>query len=310
MPLAPGINDEEAIREKYFNILLSRIEKYAGEEIRSHIVFKKSYCISDFKNDYNAYKGNAYGLANTLSQTGISKLITRQYSTSFSLGIRFLARKYHRPIYNIYGFVRCADEIVDSFHGFDKQSLLEKFKKDTYDSIEQKISVNPVLNSFQETVNKYKIDPELINLFFNSMEMDLEKHVYNEAKYNDYILGSAEAVGLMCLKVFSENDNKLYKDLIVYAMKLGSAFQKVNFLRDLRSDMKELGRYYFPGGSEFTTERKREIENEIEEEFRVALVGIRKLPTGARPGVYLAYSYYLNLFNKIKRYPASKILAG
>lgn len=237
-----------------------------------------------------------------------SKIVTNNYSTSFSLGIRFLANKYHRPIYNIYGFVRCADEIVDSFHGFDKRSLLEKFKADTFEAIEVGISVNPILNSFQETVNKYKIEHKLINLFFNSMEMDLENQIYNDTKYNSYILGSAEAVGLMCLRVFAENKDQVYEELIPYAMKLGSAFQKVNFLRDLRSDMQELGRYYFPGGDEFTHERKIEIEKEIEDEFRYALIGIRKLPTGARTGVYLAYSYYYNLFQKIKRYSPEKIL--
>ncbi len=237
-----------------------------------------------------------------------SKLITNKYSTSFSLGIRFLAKKYHRPIYNIYGFVRCADEIVDSFHGYDKKYLLEKFKSDTFDAIHHKISVNPILNSFQETVNKYNINHELIHTFLQSMEMDLEKQDYNEEKYNVYVLGSAESVGLMCLRVFAENNDEIYYNLVRYAMKLGSAFQKVNFLRDLRSDMQDLGRFYFPGGTAFTKERKEEIEKEIEEEFKFALIGIRKLPTGARAGVYLAYTYYYNLFEKIKRYSPGKVL--
>jgi phytoene/squalene synthetase len=238
-----------------------------------------------------------------------SKLVTNKYSTSFSLGIRFLAKKFHGPIYNIYGFVRCADEIVDSFHDYDKKSLLAKYKADTFEAIQQKISVNPILNSFQETVNQYNIDHELILLFFKSMEMDLEKQEFNQEKYNDYILGSAEAVGLMCLRVFAENKDDVYNDLVKYAMKLGSAFQKVNFLRDLRSDINDLGRFYFPGGTGFTKERKAEIEKEIEDEFKYSLIGIRKLPSGARSGVYLAYSYYYNLFEKIKRYPPSKVLA-
>jgi phytoene synthase len=239
----------------------------------------------------------------------LSKVITRTYSTSFSLGIRFLAGKFHRPIYNIYGFVRCADEIVDSFHGFDKKFLLEKLENDTYDAINRKISVNPVLNSFQETVNKYSIDQELISLFLKSMEMDLEYQEYNESKYQEYILGSAEVVGLMCLRVFSDRKPDVYDELEIYAMKLGSAFQKVNFLRDLKND-NELGRYYFPGGEEFNITRKQEIEREIEQDFKFALIGIRKLPAGARLGVYLAYSYYYKLFRKIKSYPPDKILSG
>ena len=242
------------------------------------------------------------------TSAGCSKLITRKYSTSFSFGIRFLSKKYHRPIYNIYGLVRCADEIVDSFHGYDKHNLLKKFKDDTFESIECGISINPILNSFQETVNKYNIDHKLIHQFFRSMEMDLEKQDYNEEKYNDYILGSAEAVGLMCLYVFAENKKHIYEELEQYAMKLGSAFQKVNFLRDIKFDVSELGRNYFPGEKELTQERKIEIEKEIEKEFKFALIGIRKLPAGARPGVYLAYSYYYNLFQKIKSYPAGKIL--
>jgi phytoene/squalene synthetase len=238
-----------------------------------------------------------------------SKMITHHYSTSFSLGIRFLSAKFHRPVYNIYGLVRCADEIVDSFHGFNKKGILEKFRSDNFEAIREKISINPVLNSFQATVHQYNIGEELIHLFFNSMEMDLVNQEYNREKYNTYILGSAEAVGLMCLRVFTENNNDQYEELKYYAMKLGSAFQKVNFLRDLGSDMKDLGRQYFPGG-EFTQVRKSEIEKEIGEEFNIALEGIRMLPRSARQGVYLAYSYYIHLFKKIKESPAQKILAG
>jgi phytoene synthase len=241
------------------------------------------------------------------TSAGISKLITKNYSTSFTLGIAFLSRRFHRPIYNIYGFVRCADEIVDSFHGYDKRNLLNKFKQDTFTALESRISTNPVLNSFQETVNKYGIKHEHIHNFFRSMEMDLEQQEYNQSKFDEYILGSAEVVGLMCLHVFTENNINLYNNLSHFAMKLGSAFQKVNFLRDLKSDLYDLGRFYFPGGA-FNAESKIEIEKEIQAEFREALEGIRKLPSGVRPGVYLAYSYYYKLFLKIKSYPPSRVM--
>lgn len=240
-----------------------------------------------------------------------SKSITHAYSTSFTLGIRFLSRKFHAPIYNIYGLVRCADEIVDSFHDFNKSYLLNKFKADTFEAIEQKISVNPVLNSFQETANRFDINKDLIHAFFSSMEMDLERKEYTNETFQEYILGSAEVVGLMCLKVFTEGDSKKFNDLKPYAMKLGSAFQKVNFLRDLSSDINGLGRFYFPNTSEnFTVNQKEIIEREIEEEFKIALVGIRLLPSGAKNGVYLAYSYYFNLFRKIKSYPIEKVMTS
>ncbi len=240
----------------------------------------------------------------------VSRIVTHTYSTSFTLGIKFLGGELHEPIYNIYGFVRCADEIVDSFHGYDKKSLLEKFKTDTYDAIEQKISINPVLNSFQDTVNKYGIGRDLIESFLLSMEMDLAKVKYDRRNFEDYIYGSAEAVGLMCLKVFTNGDSKKYEELKPYAMKLGSAFQKVNFLRDLGSDINDLGRNYFPlSSSEFTPDQKKIIEREIEQEFKIALEGIRRLPSSSRRGVYLAYSYYKNLFNKIKRTPVEIVLS-
>jgi phytoene synthase len=239
-----------------------------------------------------------------------SRSVTHTYSTSFTLGIKFLDGKLHEPIYNIYGFVRCADEIVDSFHGYDKKFLLEKFITDTFQAIEQKISVNPVLNSFQETVNKYDIDKDLISSFLISMKMDLNKTEYNRQNFEEYIYGSAEAVGLMCLKVFTDGDASRYNELKPYAMKLGSAFQKVNFLRDLGSDINELGRFYFPSSTtDFTTDQKVNFEKEIEQEFRIALEGIRLLPSSSRKGVYLAYSYYKNLFNKIKRTPIEIVLS-
>ena len=239
-----------------------------------------------------------------------SKLTTKKYSTSFSLGILFLDRRFHQPIYGIYGFVRFADEIVDSFHNYDKASLLTKFREDTVEAIEQKISLNPILNSFQEAVHAYNIDWELIDTFLKSMEMDLSYANYNRMAYEDYILGSAEVVGLMCLRVFTEGDIELYEQLKPAAKKLGAAFQKVNFLRDAQADFEGLGRTYFPGvdmGS-FSAEDKIKIEQEIIEDFHEALAGIKKLPVGARRGVYLAYFYYLQLFQKIKRMPANRIL--
>ena len=240
----------------------------------------------------------------------ISKSITRKYSTSFSLGIYMLDKKFHDAIYAIYGFVRLADEIVDSFHDFDKERLISKFRKDTVEAIDDKISLNPALNCFQETVHKYKIEWELIDTFLKSMEMDLEDHVYDRNKFDYYILGSAEVVGLMCLRVFVEGDNDLYEKLKPAAMKLGAAFQKVNFLRDASNDFEELGRTYFPGVNltAFTGQEKRIIEAEIESDFKEALEGIRQLPFGARRGVYVAYIYYYKLFLKIKRVPPSRIL--
>ena len=240
----------------------------------------------------------------------VSKMITHSYSTSFSLGILCLNRRLRNDIYAIYGMVRVADEIVDSFEGYSKKSLLEKFKLETYEALENRISTNPILNSFQKTVHSYKIQYELIEIFFQSMEMDLEQINYNKDKYEQYILGSAEAVGLMCLHVFTENNAKAYKDLKPYAMKLGSAFQKVNFLRDLKDDYVILGRTYFPNLDilNFNMQTKRLIEIDIEQDFKMALLGIKKLPPSSKGGVYLAYVYYLSLFNKIKRLPAQRLL--
>jgi phytoene/squalene synthetase len=239
-----------------------------------------------------------------------SKLTTRAYSTSFSSGIYFLSKRLRNPIYSIYGFVRFADEIVDSFDGYDQKMLFQKFKSDTYEAIEHRISLNPILNAFQHAFHQYKIDIKLVDTFLNSMEMDLEKKSYTIEKYEEYILGSAEVVGLMCLYVFTEGNKELYHELKPFAMKLGAAFQKINFLRDLKADYQNLGRVYFPNINmdKFSTVDKSEIEHEIEQDFKEALIGIRKLPASSKGGVYLAYVYYCSLFNKIKNVPAQRIL--
>ncbi|MEY3845069.1 MAG: hypothetical protein RL293_1491 [Bacteroidota bacterium] len=240
----------------------------------------------------------------------MSQLTTKRYSTSFSLGISFLDSDLHKPIYSIYGFVRFADEIVDSFHGFDKEALLADFKIQTYKAIAEGISLNPILNSFQWAVNKYSIPMELIDTFLNSMEMDLNKQFYSKEQYELYILGSAEVVGLMCLKVFVEGNDAEYERLKPSAMKLGSAFQKINFLRDLKDDFQTLGRTYFPGINmeEFNATVKKEIEADIEADFRAGYEGILQLPKNARFGVYMAYKYYFKLFKKIKAKSAQNIL--
>lgn len=242
----------------------------------------------------------------------VSRLTTQSYSTSFSLGIYFLHDRLRDPIYSVYGFVRVADEIVDSFEGFDQEYLLKKFKADTYEALDQKISANPILNAFQQVVHDYEIDLELIETFLKSMEMDLQKVDYTDEKYQQYILGSAEVVGLMCLHIFTEGDKQQFQHLKPYAMKLGAAFQKVNFLRDLKDDYHVLGRTYFPGVDmeNFSAEAKQQIEEEIEEDFRIALEGIKMLPASSKGGVYLAYVYYQSLFKKIKRLPATRILSG
>lgn len=238
-----------------------------------------------------------------------SKLTTKAYSTSFSLGIYFLHNKMRDPIYAIYGFVRFADEIVDSFDGYNKKYLLDKFKRDTYEAIENKISLNPILNAFQQSVHENNIGLDLIETFLKSMEMDLEKVHYTRENYEQYILGSAEVVGLMCLHVFTSGDLKMYEELKPYAMRLGSAFQKVNFLRDLKDDYHLLGRSYFPNIDleNFNNDSKKMIEQEIEEDFKYSLIGIKKLPAAAKGGVYLAYVYYTSLFNKIKSVPAERV---
>ena len=239
-----------------------------------------------------------------------SKITTRAYSTSFSLGIYFLENSLRNPIYSIYGFVRFADEIVDSFHDYDKKYLLKKFKEETYEAIENKISLNPILNSLQQVVHQYQIDHDLIETFLQSMEMDLENKSYTIEKYKEYILGSAEVVGLMCLCVFTKGNKSNYAELKPYAMKLGSAFQKVNFIRDLKADYQLFGRTYFPNidMTKFTVHEKQQIENEIDNDLTEALIGIKKLPSSSKAGVYLAYVYYNSLFKKIKRVPAEMVL--
>ena len=240
----------------------------------------------------------------------MSKLVTKQYSTSFSLGIRFLDPAIRRPIYAIYGFVRLADEIVDSFDNYNKKELLESFKNDTYRALHDGISLNPILNSFQLTVNKYKIDHELIALFLKSMEMDLYRATYNSEGYNDYIVGSAEVVGLMCLRVYCFRDDLAYNSLKGFARRLGAAYQKINFLRDLSSDYKTLGRVYFPGVNilEFNEKVKSDIVKDIEKDFKVGYEGILRLPKNSRFGVYLSYIYFYTLFQKIKIIPPQIIL--
>ncbi len=239
-----------------------------------------------------------------------SKHTTYSYSTSFSLGIRSLDKRFHSPIHAIYGFVRFADEIVDTFHGFDKNDLLKRFREDTYRAISEGISLNPILHSFQRVVNTYRIDRELYDTFLDSMAMDLTDTAHDQSSYETYILGSAEVVGLMCLRVFCEGDEALYQRLKPSAMKLGAAFQKVNFLRDLKDDHQNLGRTYFPGidVSRMDAETKAQIEQDIQHDFDEALIGIRQLPKGARFGVYIAYVYYLNLFRKIKALPFDRIM--
>lgn len=240
----------------------------------------------------------------------VSKITTQKYSTSFSLGILALKPAIRKAIYAIYGYVRLADEIVDSFHEYDKEKLLNRLKQKTDSALQEGISLNPILQSFQETVHQYAIDKSLIDQFLHSMEMDLQQMDYNSELYKEYIFGSAEVVGLMCLQVFVNGNKEKYEELKPYAMKLGSAFQKINFLRDLKDDYQILGRTYFPNidMNVFDNAVKSEIETEIEEEFKEALVGIKKLPSSSTFGVYLAYKYYWSLFKKIKRKSSKEIL--
>ncbi len=238
-----------------------------------------------------------------------SKLTTNSYSTSFSLGIKFLDKSIHNEIYAIYGFVRFADEIVDSFHDYFKEELLEEFKQETWRAIERKISLNPILNSFQWVINKYDIDHELIKSFLESMSMDLKDQVYDKDLYEKYILGSAKVVGLMCLKVFVNGSQAKYDELKEPAMSLGSAFQKINFLRDLGQDSNELGRSYFPQlqNQNLDQATKEELIIEIKKDFEDARAGIQKLPKNSRFGVYVAYTYYLDLLKKISNSSIEKI---
>lgn len=239
-----------------------------------------------------------------------SKKITKNYSTSFSLGIRMIDKDLRWAIYAVYGLVRFADEIVDTFHHTDKKLLLDDFKSQTYTAISQGISLNPVLHAFQLSANRYSIGEELIEPFFKSMEMDLNQHTYTHIGYEQYIYGSAEVVGLMCLKVFVDGNNQLYKELKPFAKSLGSAFQKVNFLRDMRSDLDDRGRVYFPNVdfSGFEEHIKSEIIADIQKDFDHAFVGIKNLPSTCKFGVYTAYIYYLKLLEKIESTPAENML--
>jgi phytoene/squalene synthetase len=240
----------------------------------------------------------------------ISRKISLNYSTSFSLGIKLLAKEYRWAVFSTYGFVRLADEIVDTFHGFNKERLLADFKKQTYQAIEDGISTNPVLHSFQMAANQFGIGNDLIEPFFNSMEEDLGKTSHDEMSYNEYIYGSAEVVGLMCLKIFCKGDHAQYTSLVPYARSLGAAFQKVNFLRDIKSDVEERGRVYFPNidFTQFTDMEKMDIIHDVKKDFDHAFIGIKKLPIGCRLGVYTAYIYYLKLLEKIERTTANEIL--
>lgn len=239
-----------------------------------------------------------------------SKNIARRFSTSFFSAIKLLHKDLQQPICNIYGFVRLADEIVDTFHNFNKSHLFYDFKRQTYEAINFGISLNPVLNAFQQTVNTFNIDIELIDSFLYSMELDITKKQYNESEYETYIYGSAEVVGLMCLFVFCDGKKVEYERLKPYAKKLGSAFQKINFLRDIKADAQGLDRMYFPNCNfnNFTIADKISIEQDISKDFEEALIGIKRLPKTARFGVYVAYKYYIGLFKKIKTKSPNAIL--
>ncbi|MDB5251280.1 MAG: phytoene/squalene synthase family protein [Flaviaesturariibacter sp.] len=239
-----------------------------------------------------------------------SKVVTENYSTSFSSAIRLLHADLRRPIFHIYGFVRLADEIVDTFHGHDKKKLLAEFREQTFEAIAQGLSLNPILNSFQKAVNQFDIGHDLIDAFFSSMESDLTESRYDRQGYEAYIYGSAEVVGLMCLAVFCEGDMNRYEALKASARSLGAAFQKVNFLRDIQADFTGLSRMYFPGCNfyNFTEGEKRAIESDIEADFQAAYAGILKLPMKARFGVYVAYKYYHSLFDRIKETAPAHIL--
>lgn len=249
------------------------------------------------------------GLFHEVSQD-CSRNTTEKYSTSFSSAIKLLHKELRQPIHNIYGFVRFADEIVDTFHDHDKEALFYEFKQQTYTAIERGISLNPILNSFQLTVNEYKIDKALIDAFLYSMEMDLSKQQYDRAGYEEYIYGSAEVVGLMCLYIFCKGDKELYMQLKPGAKSLGAAFQKVNFLRDVKADFEGLERMYFPNCDfkNFSFNDKIAIEADIQKDFDDAFEAVLQLPLKARFGVYVAYKYYLSLFKKIKKLEPNKVL--
>ncbi|WP_426430814.1 phytoene/squalene synthase family protein [Winogradskyella sp. HB-48] len=239
-----------------------------------------------------------------------SKMVTNAYSTSFSMATKMLSESIRQDIYNIYGFVRFADEIVDTFHAYDKEKLFNAFEADLESALVHKISLNPILNSFQETFHRYNIDKHLVEAFMKSMRLDLHKKDYlTEDEYKAYIYGSADVVGLMCLKVFVKGDNEKYEDLKDSAMSLGSAFQKVNFLRDLKADFEDLSRTYFPNTdlNHLDEVSKQAIIKDIEADFSKGLQGIKRLPLEARFGVFMAYRYYNKLLQKLKKTPALEI---
>lgn len=239
-----------------------------------------------------------------------SKAVTKSYSTSFSLATKLLARSIRQDIYNIYGFVRLADEIVDSFHDYHKTTLFNNFEIDLERALRDKISLNPILNAFQETYHKYGIEKHLVNSFMESMRMDLHKNKYlTQEEYKAYIYGSADVVGLMCLCVFVKGNKEKYEDLKDAAMSLGSAFQKVNFLRDLKADHENLSRTYFPNTDLNCLDEasKQFIIDDIELDFSKSLKGIRELPIEAKFGVFMAYRYYHQLLKKLKKTPALEI---
>jgi len=240
----------------------------------------------------------------------LSRRVSLNYSTSFSLGIKLLSKEYRWAVFATYGFVRLADEIVDTFHGFDKARLLADFKAQTYQSIREGISTNPILHSFQLAANQFGITDDLIEPFFQSMEEDLHTNTHNQKSYDEYIYGSAEVVGLMCLKILCKGDQNQYDSLLPYARSLGAAFQKVNFLRDIKSDIEERGRLYFPNidFNNFSDADKLHIIEDVKKDFEHAYIGILKLPIGSRLGVYTAYIYYLKLLQKIERTTASEIM--
>jgi len=241
----------------------------------------------------------------------ISKLTTRNYSTSFSMGVSMLGKEYRLPVYAIYGFVRLADEIVDTFHDHDKEMLLKEFRKDTFRAIQHGISTNPILHSFQLVVNDYNIDHDLINAFLDSMEMDLTEREHDKESFKKYIYGSAEVVGLMCLRIFYKDQDEAYNSLVYPARKLGEAFQKINFLRDIRSDYLERGRFYFPDIDleKFDDRTKTAIEEDIQRDFDEAYIGIQKLTRDAKPGILISYIYYTKLFKKIRKTSAEKVFS-